>query len=102
MSTNNWYYVAGTWDGSLVRIYVNGIQRDTTTTNFNNLGNNNYGVRFGRGTYDADRRFDGTIDEIRISTVARPVEWIETSFNNQSNPGVGGFLLSVGSEELGP
>jgi len=35
------------------------------------------------------------IDELRVSKTARSVDWNTTEYNNQSNPGVGGFLLSI-------
>jgi hypothetical protein len=29
---------------------------------------------------------NGQLDEVRIATVVRPPEWIQTEFNNQSDP----------------
>ena len=40
--------------------------------------------------------FDGVIDELRVSTVARSAEWISTCFNNQVNTSL---FMSFGSEE---
>ncbi|MCP4716629.1 MAG: hypothetical protein GY868_16025, partial [Deltaproteobacteria bacterium] len=43
---------------------------------------------------------DGRIDELRISTgIARPADWLATSYNNQNDPAV---FYSVGSEEVNP
>ncbi len=39
--------------------------------------------------------FGGTIDEVRISNIARSSEWISTEYNNQQNPAT---FCSVGSE----
>jgi hypothetical protein len=33
-----------------------------------------------------DRYFDGSIDEFRISNIARSADWITTEYNNQSSP----------------
>ena len=41
--------------------------------------------------------FEGLIDEVRISDVARLPGWIQTEYNNQYNPGA--FHGSPGSEE---
>ena len=39
---------------------------------------------------------DGTLDEVRISGVARSLGWINTSFMNQDDPS---SFYSIGSEE---
>jgi len=41
-------------------------------------------------------RWDGRIDEVRISDVARSASWIETEYNNQNNPSA---FYTIGSEE---
>jgi len=43
--------------------------------------------------------FDGTIDEVRISNVARNADWINTSHNNQNDPS--GFLSVEPQESTG-
>ena len=48
-----------------------------------------------RGTHVADYDWDGIIDEVRISDIARTAGWIETEYNNQSD--VGSFM-TFGSE----
>ena len=40
--------------------------------------------------------FIGIIDEVRISNIARSVEWIETEYNNQNSPET---FLAFGAEE---
>jgi hypothetical protein len=40
--------------------------------------------------------FDGRIDEVRISSVARDAGWLITSFRNQGSPG---SFISVGTEQ---
>jgi len=40
--------------------------------------------------------FDGVIDEVRVSRVARSAEWIKTQFNNQNAPA---SFLRIGSVE---
>ena len=42
------------------------------------------------------RYFDGMMDEIRVSDVVRSQEWLQTSFENQDDPGM---FLAVGAEE---
>ena len=54
------------------------------------------GEEDGAGTA-VDQLFDGIIDEVRISSMARGADWIKTEYNNESSPG--GFY-AVGSEEV--
>ena len=42
--------------------------------------------------------FDGSIDEVRISDVARSGHWINTSYNNQNDPST---FYSLGEEQNG-
>ncbi|MFC1587670.1 DUF2341 domain-containing protein [Planctomycetota bacterium] len=41
--------------------------------------------------------FNGIIDEVRVSNVARNADWIDTSYNNQNNPST---FSSAGPEEV--
>jgi hypothetical protein len=43
------------------------------------------GEEDGAGT-TVDQLFDGMIDEVRISNVARSDTWIKTEYNNQNSP----------------
>ncbi len=60
-------------------------------------------IRFGRPGAST-RYFDGSLGEVRIATVVRSDDWIQTAYNNQNNPGdidSPGFY-TVGSEEPTP
>ena len=46
---------------------------------------------------NANRYFNGPIDEVRISTTARSSDWIATEYNNQSSPST---FYSLGTETL--
>jgi len=43
--------------------------------------------------------FNGSMDEVRVSNVARSSDWIDTGYNNYNNPGT---FFSVGAEEYTP
>jgi hypothetical protein len=81
---NNWYYVAGVWKNlSYIRIYVNGVlENDISVTK--PLGNPGVFYPFIIGAYNRlDRGFwHGTIDEIRISRVARTADEIRLYFES--------------------
>ena len=69
---NKWTHVAGVWDGSEVRCYVDGVKglSDTMTTFTKSTEN----VKIGFSTMNAGQGnvyFDGMIDDVRISNFAR-------------------------------
>ena len=65
MSTGTWYHVAGVYDQSYVRVFINGDEKDTTAET-DQISASEFRINVGRGTYATDRLFDGVIDEIRI------------------------------------
>ncbi|GGF09478.1 LamG-like jellyroll fold domain-containing protein [Flavobacterium limi] len=64
-----WQHVAGVWDGSLLKIYVNGVLAATTTgvtgSSFLSLPNNSYTIGFSYAGAP-DEAFIGDIDEVRL------------------------------------
>jgi hypothetical protein len=61
-----WHHVAGTWDGALLRIFVDGAQQDQAalTTPFNNTRPINLGFSWGNDT--PTRFFRGKVDELAL------------------------------------
>ncbi len=66
------YHVAGTWDGTTLRVFLNGVERDSKTPG------GSLGAFSGGNISDADptEAMDGIIDEDRISNIARSPDWI--------------------------
>jgi uncharacterized repeat protein (TIGR02543 family) len=96
---NIWYYVTVVWQSNEIpKFYINGVQVPTVGTAKIPSIYNNVGVPLwiGRSIY-ADRFFKGSLDEIRISNIARPSEWILTAYNNQLNPMT---FYTLGEEEM--
>jgi uncharacterized repeat protein (TIGR02543 family) len=95
---NTWYYVTIVWQSNEIpKFYINGVQVPTVGTAkipsiYNNVG---VPLRIGDSIY-ADRCFKGSLDEIRISNIARSSDWILTAYNNQFNPMT---FYSLGEEE---
>jgi len=89
-----WDYVVLTYDGSSIRTYLNGGLEGTFSQ--------------ATGVIDAMPEelllghipgwffLDGNIDEVRISTVARDPQWIQTQYNTQASPP---SFIAVGPEE---
>ncbi len=99
-SAGNWYHLAATYDSSTgqMEIYVNGAIKNSQSIAPQNIATNNNSLYVGsrQGTI---RFFDGTIDEVRISSTARSADWILTSYNNQNNPSA---FFTLGSEKNAP
>ena len=80
---NTWQHVAGVWNGSDLKIYINGVLAGTTTgvtdssfattTNSMFIGNNQFSGN--------PEEFTGSIDEVRIWNFAKNVEQINGAKN---------------------
>jgi len=99
LSLNEWHYVVGTYDGSNMRFYVDGAEDDSVAV----TGNIEYGtgtdMAIGRDNYNpgsSTRYFEGIIDEVRISSIARSSAWLKASYESERDN-----LLTFGSEESG-
>ncbi len=85
LTFDTWYHVAATFDGTTAKLYVDGtmVDSDNTAANWTlvtNTYNLNIGARYsgGYGNY-----YDGQVDEIRISDVARTVTEMQTSYSRE-------------------
>ncbi len=91
-SANDWHYVVGTYDGTTARLYVDA---GTPVSGDTGLIWPSLGTLIGDRTA-LGRAFQGSVDEIRISEVARSDSYISASYENQNDPN--GFY-TVGSQE---
>jgi hypothetical protein len=88
MITGTWEHVVMVYDGSLGSnprffTYMDGNLVSSSNASGNILTAST-GVQLGKRV-DA-RWYDGDFDELRISNIARSADWIQTEYNNQSNP----------------
>ncbi|MBX3185493.1 MAG: LamG domain-containing protein [Labilithrix sp.] len=67
-----WAHVAGTLQGDTLRVYYDGVLRDTQELGFF-FGRRAYAgrLRFGRSAAAIDARFEGELDDVRLSRLAR-------------------------------
>jgi RHS repeat-associated protein len=85
---NHWTHVAGVYDGSVAKVYLNG-RADASTLavsgpiDYGTSGDLAMGVRSATSPYNG---WDGLMDEVRISSVARSAGWIATEYYNQNAP----------------
>ncbi|TFH17976.1 MAG: DUF2341 domain-containing protein [Lentisphaerales bacterium] len=74
----SWQHIAMTHDGVNIRVYKNGIPR-ATTSQAATLNDDDGILRFGANSATLNNFFDGALDEVRISSTARSMEWIQAS-----------------------
>ena len=91
-SLNAWHHLAATYDGSSIKLYINGVlsasmpQTGTITTNGNPLV---LGNQTGFAEY-----FGGYADEMRVWNVARTQAEIQSNMNRELNPATQTGLVS--------
>ena len=109
---DNWHHVAGTYDGSVLRIYIDGILKNTRA-HAGSIGSNAYLVNVGRNSEHTDRRFSGRIDKVRIyntvlsvselnqpdaSSAANAVLWLEFDSGDITLTGGGQEYFAYGGD----
>ncbi len=92
---NQWTYFAGTFDGDKIKIYHNGVLDDSNDESFT-MSTNNEPFTIGKASYGNSSFFDGKIDEIRVSDVARSEDWIAAQYESMTDN-----FISFGFEEAG-
>ncbi len=83
----SWYLLTGTFDGSTVRFYLNNNMIGSTPLSGPIDHYNSIGLTLGNRS-TGGQGFTGYIDEVRISTATKPIEWIRTEYNNQNSPSI--------------
>lgn len=80
LTLNAWQHIAGVWDGSEIRIYINGVLMNTATgvtgTSFGSASNP---VKMGLN--NSNEKFVGNMDEVRIWTRALTQTEIQRNMN---------------------
>jgi len=69
LETGRWYYVAGTYNGQTMRLYLDGFLQDTLETDLTSLESSplNIGIYSVHQDYgSSDRKFEGQIDNLKI------------------------------------
>ncbi|GAG52409.1 unnamed protein product, partial [marine sediment metagenome] len=82
-----WYHVAATYDGSDLRLYVNGDSDATPISYPGGIPTVDNSLMIGAGgSVPPSNYLSGFIDEVHVSSTARDQYWISTEYNNQSDP----------------
>jgi len=101
VSTATWYHYVATVDGSSSSLYIDGSQAASTGSRTISTDSNPViiGGQENDGTNIPSQLWDGYIDEVRVSSIARPASWIATEYANQNSPST---FSSVAGEETAP
>lgn len=97
------HHVAGTYDGAILRLYVDSVEEGTTAAS-GNLTSTTAPVRIGAGSggVGTENPFDGTLDDPRIYARAPSADEILTIYNSRGRDGIalglaGRWLLNEGA-----
>jgi hypothetical protein len=95
LSTGTWYLIQSTYSSATgLTGYVNGAS-DCHTATSSPLNSNSAPSVIGADQGVGGRQFGGSIDEVRVSNVARSAGQMLADYNNQSSPGT---FYTVGSQ----
>lgn len=98
LSTGTWTYLAGTYStGAGLVGYFNNASDQTAAAN-GTLTTGAVATSIANDPANAGRFWNGLIDEVRISNVARGVDWLLTSYNSQKSPST---FYTLGAESGG-
>jgi len=84
LTIGSWYHLVGIYSNGSLKLYLNGteVSSGSATGTLDSGAKNNIGVH----QNGSANPFDGLMDEVRVSNVARSANWISTEYNNQNSP----------------
>jgi len=86
IGAGTWYRADLVYSGTTLSFYLNGAFQRSITINTAGTGSYTTQLVLGKGTATAPYYFNGSLDEIKISNIARSAAWILTDYNSQSSP----------------
>lgn len=109
VSSNTWYFVTGVWDGSQIRLYINGDKKGSKSADsLDQVGRKQNSIG---AAYTGTNYFDGKIDDVRIynrvlsepeiqalynsgNGIQNGIKQTEQTIPNQNNSGISRYKLS--------
>jgi hypothetical protein len=85
VALNTWYYITGTYDGSSLKVYLDGtLVNSRSVSGAIDTSRSNVYV----GYFDKlSQKLHGKIDEVRIMRTAASADWIRLNYENQKTNG---------------
>ncbi len=88
MAIGTFHHILGTYDGSIIRVYLDGVEDDTTAKT-GNIGSTTAPVRIGVGSgATSEGPTDGAIDDARIYDRVLSAKEVLTVFNSRGSDGI--------------
>ena len=91
LTVGQWQHVAAVYNGSTIRLYVDGLEVGATAKTGNLLATTRNVRIGGRDTSDLGEFFYGDMDEVRVSAAARSADWIRAERDSVANEAFCGF-----------
>ena len=85
ISANEWYHIAGTYDGSNLKIYINGILEDSDAST-GSIDNDDVSFTIGAREAGMDRHFDGAISNVSLYKTALDAQTISQMAKSRFTP----------------
>ncbi len=83
VNDGQFHHVCGTWDGSTVQVYVDGVPSGSAAFSGSLRTGQTNAAFIGRMETASPNFFPGTLDEVRLSQTARSANWVKASYDNQ-------------------
>jgi hypothetical protein len=100
INADSWHHVVMVYNGSKMMMYIDGVKDTIELAKSDNilLAPDNLWLGHGDDVASAGWSYpwNGLLDEVRISDVARSTDWIQTQYNNQNSSKT---FISAGLEE---
>ena len=97
LNQNQWHHIAGTFDGSYMRIYLDGVLKDSLTAKFSTIGYNSSSTPIWIG--DPVTGYGGIVEETRIWDYARSKKEIQDGMYKKFPKNEKGLLLQLSFED---
>lgn len=83
VNDGQFHHICATWDGTTARIYVDAVLKNSAPFSGTLPSNQSNRAFIGRSENQSPDYFSGSIDEVRLSPVARSANWVRATFDNQ-------------------
>lgn len=97
VTVTNWNQYFLTFDGTALKFYTDATL-DATDSSGTGIGTTTQNVNIGRYPGAASDYYNGLIDEVRVSKVARSADYVTTTYNSINHYG---SFVTIGTEQVG-
>ena len=82
---NNWRYIVGTYDGSNIKLYIDGVQSGVNVAETRKINYTTANLYVGSFDGSSGFNFNGTIDDVRIYNYSLSPQQILSLYNNRTD-----------------